>query len=211
MMGLSDLNGNGICSTGEKYDIFYEGIREHIKNGEVFISNVLKDKTEMLIFIAIPFKSENQIRGILWGKYALMDMVGNLDFSDTSYKYFQIIDDQGNYLLPSSKQLIQGDAARGAPETIWDSLNTYHYTDSMSPNQLYESIQNRESGSFYLESEEKGAISTTARSTSTTGIYSPFKRRTDCMPTSITREKLQYISLHCFPLVCSRFLALSII
>lgn len=156
MMGLSDLNGNGICSTGEKYDIFYEGIREHIKNGEVFISNVLKDKTEMLIFIAIPFKSENQIRGILWGKYALMDMVGNLDFSDTSYKYFQIIDDQGNYLLPSSKQLIQGDAARGAPETIWDSLNTYHYTDSMSPNQLYESIQNRESGSFYLESEGKG-------------------------------------------------------
>ena len=31
MMGLSDLNGNGICSTGEKYDIFYEGIRNTLK------------------------------------------------------------------------------------------------------------------------------------------------------------------------------------
>lgn len=156
MMGLSDLNGNGICSTGEKYDISYEGIQQRIQNGEVFISNVLKDGTEMLIFIAIPFKSENQICGILWGKYALMDMVDNLNFSDTSYKYFQIIDDKGNYLLPSNKQVSQNKSSYESKGTIWDTLNTYHYTDSMSPSQLYESIQNRQSGNFYLKSDGKG-------------------------------------------------------
>lgn len=156
MMGISDLNGNGIASTGEKYNIFYEHIQEHIENDEVYISNVLKDKTEMLIFIAVPLKIDNQICGILWGKYALADIVANLDFSDTSYKYFQIIDDKGNYLLPSDNKFVLNKVSNDSPSTIWSELDTYHYSDGMSPERLYEAIQNRESGNFYLQSDGQG-------------------------------------------------------
>lgn len=48
MMGISDLDGNGVDSVGDRYDISYDGIRKQIQRDEVYISNVLKDNHETL-------------------------------------------------------------------------------------------------------------------------------------------------------------------
>lgn len=66
MVGISDLDGNGFNSTGNKYTITYDHIREYIENNQVYISNVLKNENEVLIFIAVPLKVKDEINGILW-------------------------------------------------------------------------------------------------------------------------------------------------
>ncbi len=141
MMGVSDLDGKGICSRGNAFNICYEDIREHILNDEVYISNVLKNESETLIFLAVPFKQQGEIRGILWGKYALEDLVQHIELSDEAYQYFQIIDDKGNYLLRSDNKFVLNNSPLYFSDTIWVELRRYQYPEGISIQKIRESIQ----------------------------------------------------------------------
>lgn len=156
LMGISDLNGNGVDSTGDTYNISYQNIRKHIENDEVYISNILKNGNETLIFIAVPLKIQEEICGILWGKYALADIVDDIEFTNDEYKYFQIIDDQGNYLLCSNNKFSFNKDSKYGEETIWEELKNCRYTDGMSVQKIYEMVQKRESGNFYFEDAGQG-------------------------------------------------------
>lgn len=156
MMGVSDLEGNGVNSEGNKYDISYDGIKEQIQREEVYISNVLKDSRETLIFIAIPLKINDEIRGIVWGKYVLADLMKNMEFSNDGYKYFQIIDDKGHYLLHSNNKFELKPKREYIDETIWDEMEEYKYANGMSTEKIYEMVQQRKSGTFYFEADGQG-------------------------------------------------------
>lgn len=156
MMGLSNLDGNGVDSAGNPYSISYDHLREHIQRDEVYISNVLKNGGETLIFIAVPLKVNGQISGILWGKHALADIVNSIEFNNDVYKYFQIIDDKGSYLLSSKSKFALNQQPEFSSRTIWEELDKYHYPTGTSVHEIHESVQRGECGSFYFESGAQG-------------------------------------------------------
>lgn len=156
LMGISDLNGIGVDSSGSRYIISYSHIEDHIKNNEIYISNVLKNENETLIFIAIPLKVKNEIRGILWGKYPLTEAVCSIELTNDSYKYFQIIDDQGSYLLSSKNKFALSNALQNPVHNIWDELSKYEFDDGVSAQKIYESVQRKESDAFYFSDQEQG-------------------------------------------------------
>lgn len=156
LMGLSDLSGEGVDSTGEKYDIQYDHIREHIERGEVFISNVWQKRDETLIFMAVPLKVNGEILGILWGKYPLRNLVEQVNVSIDEYKYFQIVDDQGHYLMPSNSRFALNKSDKLSGTTIWEEMESYRYPDGPTPREIRERVRRGESGTFYFEDDGQG-------------------------------------------------------
>lgn len=156
MTGASTLDGIGVDATGDVHNILYKDLKKSMEKDEVYISNVLKNGNEMLIFIAVPLKVENEISAILWGKVLLKDIVENIDFTKDAYKYFQIIDDKGNYLLSSKSEFGLNHNTKFAEPNIWDELKKYQYKDGKSAQKIYDSVQRGEKGNFYFESDEQG-------------------------------------------------------
>lgn len=157
VMGLSDLNGVGVDSTGASHNISYVHIREHILQDEVYISNVLKNGNETLIFIAVPLKYQGEIRGILWGKYGLEDLVEHIEFTDDGAKYVQIIDDKGNYLLSAQSPFAEEREPFFSQGTIWEELDGFEYPEGMSAEEIREKVQDGESGNFYCQEGDQGS------------------------------------------------------
>lgn len=156
LMGVADLDGHGIDSSGNNYDISYDHIQEYIMDGEMYISNVLKDEDETLIFLAIPLRIKGEISGILWGKHALTELVADIDFTDDVYKYFQIVDDQGRYLLPSKNKFALAALSNHPNQTIWDELKQYEYPTGTSLQEVRTQVQHGKTGNFYCIGDDRG-------------------------------------------------------
>lgn len=160
LLGISDLDGKGIDSTGDQHNILYKHIRKHIRedieNDKPYISNIVKKENEPLVFIAVPLKIKGEISGILWGKFPLEDIIDNIDFTDDNYKYFQIIDDKGNYLLPSKSKFAISKEWKSNKYTIWEELEKYHYRKGMSAQKVHEMVKKGKSGNFYFEYHGEG-------------------------------------------------------
>ncbi len=156
MMGISDLNGKGVDSTGKTHNISYENLRQSIENDEVYISNVLKNENETLIFIGVPLKIKGEISGILWGKYGLSESADNIQIDDSTYKYFQIVDDKGNYLFTSKSKFVLNGSSDISQQNIWKELDKYEYADGMSAQKIAEMMKNGERGNFYFEKDGEG-------------------------------------------------------
>ena len=156
LMGVADLDGRGIDFNGHPYNISYVHIREHIENGETYISNILKSKDETLIFIAVPLRINGEISGILWGKHALAELVDDIDFTADTYKYFQIIDDQGRYLLPSKNKFALSNQPSSSRQTIWNELKNYEYPTGTTVQEIRDNVQSGSSGNFYFVSNGQG-------------------------------------------------------
>lgn len=156
MMGISDLDGRGVDSTGKIHNISYKNLRQSIENDEVYISNVLNNGNETLIFIGVPLKIKGEISGILWGKYGLSESADNIQISDSAYKYFQIVDDKGNYLFTSRNKFALKNDSDAGHQNIWNKLEKYEYADGMTVQKIAEMVQNGEQGNFYIEKDGEG-------------------------------------------------------
>lgn len=156
LMGIADLKGRGVDSEGHDHTIVYSYIQEQIREDKIFVSNGQLNRNETLIFIAIPLKINGQISGMLWGKYELEDIIKNIQFVDDAYRYFQIIDDQGKYILTSDSEFILNPDQKTFYATIWDELRDYQYKDGLTAEDIYSSIQRGESGKFYFEGKGQG-------------------------------------------------------
>lgn len=156
MMGISDLDGRGVDSTGKIHNISYKNLRQSIENDEVYISNVLNNGNETLIFIGVPLKIKGEISGILWGKYGLSESADNIQISDSAYKYFQIVDDKGNYLFTSRNKFALKNDSDAGHQNIWNKLEKYEYADGMTAQKIAEMVQNGEQGNFYIEKDGEG-------------------------------------------------------
>lgn len=156
MMGISDLNGKGVDSTGGRYDIFYEDIRETVEKDQVYISNAVKNGNETLLFLAVPLKIDGQVCGVVWGKYALADLMETMAFSEEVCRYFQIVDDRGKYLFASNSRYAFNRGERSSQDDVWSEMEKYVFSDGMSIQKLHEMVQRKESGHFYFEAEGQG-------------------------------------------------------
>lgn len=156
LMGVSNLDGVGVDSSGRNYTIHYPNIQDSIEKGNVYISNILKSENDTLVFIAVPLHIQGEISGILWGKYPLSNIMDTLEFTSDSYKYFQIIDDKGNYLLSTQTVFSLNEKHKYPHETIWEELECYEYRDGMSTEKIQQKVQNGERGNFYFEDGGEG-------------------------------------------------------
>ena len=152
--GISNLKGESIDECKLLYDIHYKDILEFIKTDGVYYSNVVYDKEKPFFFIAVPIFSHNQVSGMLWGKYLITDVVKSLELVDRTYKYFQIIDDSGNYILPSKSTFAINKEMKII--NIWEELALYELDEDISVQKIKDIIQNKEKGEFYFEHKEQG-------------------------------------------------------
>ncbi len=154
VMGISDRNGKGRDVSGNEHDLQFENVLEQIEEDGIFISNVVHEKSETLLFFALPIIQQEEIRAILWGERSLADMVDSIEFND-GYKYFQIIDRQGKYQLLSRSKF-----ALNEPEylqtSLWEEMEGYQFKNGPSAQEIFQMVQNGESGNFFFACNDQG-------------------------------------------------------
>lgn len=151
-IGISDLDGNIVDSNGIKYAKVHKEIEDIIEKDEIYISDLIKSEEERSIFIVVPLKNGSNVRGSLWGKVKIDEVIRDIEFDENSDRYFQIIDDNGNYVMPSkNKYAMNKDEAN-----IWEEMETYNYRRKETPERVYKGVQNGESGNFYIEKKGEG-------------------------------------------------------
>lgn len=50
---------------------------------------------------AVPIHKDGEIVGAIWGNYAISTIAENIELTDDMHRYFQIIDDNGEYISKS--------------------------------------------------------------------------------------------------------------
>ena len=151
-IGISDLDGNIVDTTGNRYTKVHKDVRRIIENDRVYISNVLDENNKNLIFIAIPLKIDNKIVGSLWGKVLLDKAIESIEFDEDSDRYFQIIDDNGHYILSSKNK----NSFYNNAENLWEELPKYKYLKLNVPKIIYNNLKEGKSGEFYFEKNGNG-------------------------------------------------------
>ncbi|WP_300331550.1 sensor domain-containing diguanylate cyclase [Fusobacterium sp.] len=157
-IGISDFNGNAVDSKGKRYyskSRTNKAIRDMIKKGKPFVSNVVREDKESLIFIIVPLKNNGKIVGGFWGKVLVRDIIKYIEFDEDSDRYFQIIDGEGSYILPSKNKYALY-TETDMKKTLWDELSLYDYFDESTPQEVHENMENGVGGNFYFEKDGEG-------------------------------------------------------
>lgn len=151
-IGISDLNGNIIDSNGERYRKVYKKAKELAKQDKVFVSDLIKSGDKKLLFIAVPLRKNGTIYGSVWGKLEVNEVIKDIEFDENAERYFQIIDNDGNYLMLSNNKYV----LNKEDMNLWEELKKYNYKNDLNSNEIYKSVQNGESGNFYIEKDGDG-------------------------------------------------------
>lgn len=148
-VGVLQLDGKCIDSRGEKKRVKnYEKIIT-IKPGERYISNVLDEDDVMII--AVPIIEDSKVVGAIWGHYAIQEIAKKIELSKDSPRYFQIIDDQGNYISKSNNVHTFTNEIN-----IWDELKKYKLGKNLEIDDIKKNIKYGRSGNFQFSYNGEG-------------------------------------------------------
>lgn len=121
---------------------------ETIKNGDNYISNIQvdgnKDKSE--IILAVPFYLKGQIVGAVWGKYPVSELSHQVNLDKTTYRYFHIIDEKGNYITRSANQYVLSDDL-----PLWEELERYKFLSNTTAEEVRENVEKGKGGNFWFQ------------------------------------------------------------
>lgn len=152
-LGLIDLSGNITLTSGTfKNETGWDSFRK-IETQDYYISNVLIDGTKTFneILIAVPFRSAGRVAGALCGQYPVSLFSEAVELNDESLRYFQIIDDQGQYISRSNNK-----HAFSNNLNLWDELHRYNFPNGTSIQSIRENVKNHQSGSFWFSYMDMG-------------------------------------------------------
>ncbi len=153
IIGISDLEGNSIDSNNS-YSVFdYNKAKKSLLKKNVYFSNVIKEKNPLFI-IAVPIFQDKEIIGVLWAKYFIADIFKKIELSDNIYKYFQIVDDKGYYILSSTNKFALNKKNNQDEGTIWQELSKYTLADGVTVHKIFEMVKRKEKGNFYFKNNE---------------------------------------------------------
>lgn len=144
-LGVADFQGNYLVSNGDSGIIHNSNatLLEKARCGESYISNVVDESDCMIISVPI-LDTERKPIGVLWGYYRVGSIAANIELNDSSHRYFQIVDDSGQYISDSNN--VNSFAQN---ELIWEELSRYqlqgHTVDS-----IRQAVEKGESGQFYF-------------------------------------------------------------
>lgn len=150
-IAIIDFRGNILSTNNQKECPCGPEFYNAIHDGEVYISNAQGEEGEEQIMIAVPLIFDDMVQGSVWGTYALSDIVDAIEIVDSSMRYFQIIDDKGHY-ISASKSV----HALGHEGSIWEELEKYEYPYGTTVEDIYNTVSQGESGSFYFLSDSQG-------------------------------------------------------
>lgn len=148
-MGAANLDGESMDNTGAIGQIDNPELLESIKNDESYISNVLTASDDMLI--AVPLHHDGQIVGALWGHLSISSIAEKIEMDKEMHRYFQIVDDNGNYISHS------GNVYSFAEDlNIWEEMKRYTFAGNVTVESIRQDIQNGKSGYFHFSYQDQG-------------------------------------------------------
>lgn len=152
-IGVVDLYGNALTTTGQTANIEDQEFFQNILKGERYISDVFagEEMQESQILVALPLHFDGKIQGAIYGRYPVEQMMQERYFENTSSRYFQIIDSQGEFISLSHNK-----HALSTGNSFWDELRRYTYEDGVTVDSIREQVQKGGSGSYYFEYGKEG-------------------------------------------------------
>ncbi len=152
VMGIMDLSGDSMDTTGRQQIDYRPRLKQDIADDKIYVSNVMdSERGEIEILVAVPINVQGAVQGAVWGRYPLKDIVQTVAITDNTARYFQIVDDKGNYISMPQKE-----HALGQSRTIWEDLDNYRIDNGVTAQDIYEQVQKGESGSFLFDCDGKG-------------------------------------------------------
>lgn len=148
-MGVTDLNGTSMDDTGAVGRIEDPELFETIQNDKSYISNVMTSSDDMII--AIPLHYDDQIVGALWGYLSISSIAESIEMDKEMHRYFQIVDDNGNYISHSGNVY-----AFAEDMNIWEEMKRYTFADGVTVESIHQDVVNGESGYFYFSFQNQG-------------------------------------------------------
>ena len=148
-IGIADLYGADIR---ERMDAAsYESMCSSIENKQGYISDIWEKDDEMFIFLAVPLKNKDDMGAILWAQLKVEKMIGDIQLDQDRYKYFQLVDHKGNYIISSKTDLGFAESGSMGKGAGWKELDDYAYLNGGNKQKIYENITKRMSGKFYFQ------------------------------------------------------------
>lgn len=148
-IGIMGLDGKSMDDTGTIEQIENPKLLDHIQKGENYTSNVLSVSDNMLI--AVPFYRDERLAGALWSHLSIASISNSIEMDKELHRYFQIVDDNGNYISHS------GNIHSFAENlNIWTELQRYTFTDGTTPESIQKDISEGKSGYFHFTYKNQG-------------------------------------------------------
>lgn len=148
-MGVVGLDGTSMDDAGTIEQIEDPQLFEHILRGENYTSNVLAVSDNMLI--AVPLCQDGQIVGALWSHLSIASISQSIEMDKELHRYFQIVDDNGNYISHS------GNIHSFAEDlNIWKELERYTFTGEVTSESIKKDISEGRSGYFHFTYKNQG-------------------------------------------------------
>ena len=148
-IGVASLDGSSIDDTGVIRKLADPRLFESILNDQSYISNVLTASDDMVI--AVPLHHGGQVVGALWGHLSISSISEKIEMDQEMHRYFQIVDDNGNYISHSGNVY-----AFAEDMNIWEEMKRYTFADGVTVESIHQDVINGESGYFYFSFQNQG-------------------------------------------------------
>lgn len=148
-IGLAGLDGKGVDNSGADQQIEAPELLEAISNGEEYVSNILGVSDNMLI--AIPLHENEKIVGMVWGQLAVSTIARKIEMNDTSHRYFQIIDDNGQYISSSTNIYSFAESLN-----LWEEMERYEFSNGVTVADVQQNVENGGKGTFHFSYKGQG-------------------------------------------------------
>lgn len=148
-IGVASLDGSSIDDTGVIRKLADPRLFESILNDQSYISNVLTASDDMVI--AVPLHHGGQVVGALWGYLSISSIAESIEMDKEMHRYFQIVDDNGNYISHSGNVY-----AFAENMNIWEEMKRYTFADGVTVESIHQDVINGKSGYFYFSFQNQG-------------------------------------------------------
>lgn len=158
--GIMDLVGNSINDSGKRHKIMNPELDAAINKDESYISDVQTGEEEFeeentgsrpgWVMLAVPLHDQGQIIGAVWGAYPISALASKVERTGDTQRYFQIIDDEGNYI---SRSASGKSFAKSLP--LWEEVKRYEFLDGDTEDMLRAKVNRHEKGRFSFQYQGK--------------------------------------------------------
>lgn len=148
-IGVASLDGSSIDDTGVIRKLADPRLFESILNDQSYISNVLTASDDMVI--AVPLHHGGQVVGALWGYLSISSIAESIEMDKEMHRYFQIVDDNGNYISHSGNVY-----AFAEDMNIWEEMKRYTFAGGVTVESIRQDVLEGRSGYFHFSYQNQG-------------------------------------------------------
>ena len=136
-------NGKSIDDTGAIDAMAASEILKQVQASDCYVSNEIDVSDNMLV--AVPIHKDGEVVGAIWGYYAISTIAEKIELTDDMHRYFQIIDDNGQYISKSGNihSFVES-------MNLWEEMERYEFEDGVTVEQVRENVENGKKGYFYF-------------------------------------------------------------